>query len=81
LCESIARDLNAGPDDIRPRIAAAALIAAFGAIRDRDRDPAALGSNAAENPMAVLDDVLGFLRGGLDALSHDHESRPSSASA
>src|SRR4051794_17657643 len=35
MVEAIAKDLGAGPDDIRPQIVSAALIAAFSAIRDR----------------------------------------------
>jgi AcrR family transcriptional regulator len=69
MVESIARDLNAGADDIRPRIAAAALIAAFRELRNRD--PVALASSSPEDGMAVLDEVLGFLRAGLDALRRD----------
>jgi AcrR family transcriptional regulator len=69
IVESIARDLNAGPDDIRPRIVAASLIAAFRELRNRD--PVALASSSPEDGMELLDDVLGFLRGGLDALRHE----------
>src|SRR5882762_4800011 len=36
MVEAIAEDLNAGPDDIRPQIVAAALIAAFSALHDHD---------------------------------------------
>ena len=70
MVEAIAEDLHAGPDDIRPQIVAAALIAAFSAIQDRD--PAAPPESfSPEQAMAVIDDVMGFLRGGLDALRHD----------
>jgi AcrR family transcriptional regulator len=70
LVDAIAEDLHAGPDDIRPRIVAAALIAAFSAIGDHD--PAAPPeSSSPERAMAVIDDVMGFLRGGLEALRHE----------
>jgi AcrR family transcriptional regulator len=62
MVEAIAEDLHAGPDDIRPHIVAAALFATFSAVRDRD--PAA-------PPEAVIDDVMGFLRGGLETLKQD----------
>ena len=66
MAEAIAEDLHAGPDDIRPRMVAAALFAAFGAIQDHD--PAAPPeSSSPEQAMAVIDDVMGFLRGGLEA--------------
>jgi AcrR family transcriptional regulator len=70
MVEAIAKDLNAAPDDIRPQIVAAALIAAFTALGDShpavDRE-----SVPREEAMAVIDDVLSFLRGGLEALRRD----------
>ncbi|MEK6253026.1 MAG: TetR/AcrR family transcriptional regulator [Actinomycetota bacterium] len=70
MAEAIAVDLHAGPGDIRPRMVAAALVAAFSAIQDHD--PAAPPeSSSPEQAMAVIDDVMGFLRGGLEALRHD----------
>jgi AcrR family transcriptional regulator len=65
MVEAIAEDLHAGPDDIRPRIVAAALAAAFSAVHDPAATPE---SFSPEHAMAVIDDVMGFLRGGLDAL-------------
>ena len=63
--ESIGRDLDAGPGDIRPQIVAAALMAAFEAIPDSTE----LGKPISpERALAVIDEVMGFLRGGLDAL-------------
>jgi AcrR family transcriptional regulator len=70
MAETIAEDLHAGPDDIRPRMIAAALATAFSAIHDHDPDT----SRELVSPqqvMAVIDDVMGFLRGGLEALGHD----------
>jgi AcrR family transcriptional regulator len=64
MVEAIAKDLRAGPDDIRPHIVAAALIAAFSAIRDRDLTEAF----SSEQAMAAVDDVIGFVRSGLEAL-------------
>jgi AcrR family transcriptional regulator len=70
MVEAIAEDLHAGPDDIRPQIVAAALIAAFSAVHDTDSamEPEPL---SADQAMAVIDDVMSFLRGGLDALRRD----------
>lgn len=68
MVEAIAEDLNAGPDDIRPRIVAAALTAAFTAVHD----PAAPSEpKSPQEATAKIDDVMGFLRGGLDALRRD----------
>jgi AcrR family transcriptional regulator len=70
MVEAIAEDLQAGPGDIRPQIVAAALVAAFSSIQDRD--PAAPAESfSPEQAMAVIDDVMGFLRGGLEALRRD----------
>jgi len=67
MVEAIAEDLHADPDDIRPQIVAAAAAAAFTTVRERD--PAALPeSDSVEQAMAAIDDVMHFLRGGLDAL-------------
>jgi AcrR family transcriptional regulator len=70
MVEAIAEDLHAGPDDIRPQIVAAAAAAALTAVRERD--PAAPPEpDSPEQAMAAIDDVMNFLRGGLDALRHN----------
>jgi AcrR family transcriptional regulator len=72
LAESIARDLGAEPGDIRPLLIAASMTAAFTSVRDRlleaESDGAALSH---EQGMAVIDQVLDFLRGGLEALQRE----------
>jgi AcrR family transcriptional regulator len=65
LTESIAKDLGGGADDIRSRLIAASLNAAFTTMREQ--------LEAGEQPnheqaMETLDQVLEFLRGGLEAL-------------
>jgi AcrR family transcriptional regulator len=70
MLEAIAKDLGAGRDDIRPQIVSAALVGAFSAIRDRDL-AAPSDSFSSEQAMAVIDDVIGFIRAGLEALRHD----------
>jgi AcrR family transcriptional regulator len=70
MAEAIASDLHAGADDIRPRMIAAALATAFSAIHDHD--PATAPELASpQQVLAVIDDVMSFLRGGLEALGHD----------
>jgi AcrR family transcriptional regulator len=70
MTEAIAEDLRAGPADIRPHIVAAALVAAFSSLQNHDTS-APPESYSPEHALAAIDDVIGFLRGGLEALRHD----------
>ena len=67
IAESIAKDLDAQPGDIRPLLVAASMTAAFRAARSRIESE--LGEPIShEQARAVMDEVLDFLRGGLDRL-------------
>jgi AcrR family transcriptional regulator len=67
FAKAIARDLDAKPGDIRPPIVAASMTAAF--TRARDRLEGETGEPISpEQAMAILDEVLEFVRGGLDGL-------------
>jgi hypothetical protein len=69
LAESIAKDLGAESDDIRPMLIAASMTAAFMSVRDRFNEAESDGQPIAhEEGMAILDQVLEFLRGGVEAL-------------
>jgi hypothetical protein len=69
LAQSIAKDLGAQPDDLQPMLAAASVTAAFISVRDRIFEAEAGGKPMThEQGMATLDQVLEFLRGGLEAL-------------
>lgn len=69
MAESIAKDLGAEPDDIQPLLIAASMTAAFKSVRDRFREAEAGGEPMThEQGMAIIDEVLDFLRGGLQAL-------------
>jgi AcrR family transcriptional regulator len=70
VAESIAVDLDAQPGDIRPRIVAASLIAAVTALRDR-AEHGAQQAASREEIIALLDEIIDFLRGGLDALQRN----------
>jgi AcrR family transcriptional regulator len=70
LTRSIARDLGAGPDDLRARLAAASVLAAFETVLERLEENPDQPVTDAE-PMQVLDQVLEFLRGGLEALRRE----------
>jgi AcrR family transcriptional regulator len=67
IAKSIAKDLDSGPGDIRPALVAASMTAAFTAMRDR-LEAQSGAPLSHEQAMAVLDEVLEFLRGGLDGL-------------
>jgi AcrR family transcriptional regulator len=69
LAESIARDLDAEPGDIRALLVAASIAAAFKWLSDRVLDPAPADAPLTrKDGMAMLDQVLDFLRGGLEAM-------------
>jgi AcrR family transcriptional regulator len=61
IAEAVAEDLGDAPDDLRPRLVSAAATAAMVVIDDLPADDPA-------QPMATIDDLLAFLRGGLAAL-------------
>jgi AcrR family transcriptional regulator len=72
LAESIARDLGTGPDDLRPLLVAASMTAAFESVSERFFEAESDGEPINhEEGMAILDEVLEFLRGGLEAIQHD----------
>ena len=56
----VARDLGEPPDSLRPKLVAAAMMAALIAIGDQTRD--------RDEALALLDEALVFLRGGVAAL-------------
>lgn len=60
LRDGVARDLDEPPDGLRPKLVAAAAVAAMAAIDDEGADKA--------QSMKVLDEALIFLRGGVAAL-------------
>ena len=73
IAESIAKDLDAGPDDVRPALVAASITAAFTTMSDRLA--AASGEPVSgDQAMAILDEVLRFSSGGLEALRRGPET-------
>jgi AcrR family transcriptional regulator len=66
LREGVARDLDDDPDGLRPRLVAAAALAALMSLDELDDDH--WDVLAPGDPLQVLDVALTFLRGGLDAL-------------
>lgn len=69
LLDAIARDLGEPADALRPRLVAAATMAALtsleGSFDERAEQRVSVGKAEA---LAVLDDAMLFLRGGIDAL-------------
>jgi AcrR family transcriptional regulator len=66
LLEAIADDLGEPPDALRPRLVAAAAVAALTSLEGSFDDEAAPVGKA--EALAVLDDAIVFLRGGIEAL-------------
>jgi AcrR family transcriptional regulator len=69
LREAIADDLGEPMDALRPRLVAAAAVAALTSLEDSfDEKGAPPVPGAKAEALAVLDDAMLFLRGGIDAL-------------
>jgi AcrR family transcriptional regulator len=71
VAAAIARDLDAAANDLRPRVVAAALIAAFEAVDEKEA-----GRLGAGDVAAAIDPVFTFLRGGLEALKTPTPPQP-----
>lgn len=67
IAAAIAQDLGADDDDIRPQVVAASLTAAFDVLFERGGGASAKPKTADE-AAALVDPIITFLRGGLEAL-------------
>jgi AcrR family transcriptional regulator len=67
IARSIAKDLGTDTSDIRPNLVAASMTAAFTNVRDR-LEAESGGPIDHDQALAILDEVLGFIRGGLDTM-------------
>jgi AcrR family transcriptional regulator len=66
LAAELAKDLGVGPDDLRPKVAAASLAAAFEVL---ERQDAGMSKQpTAHDVAAAVDPIFAFVRAGLDAL-------------
>jgi AcrR family transcriptional regulator len=74
IAESIAKDLQAGPDDIRPLLVAASITAALTRMSDRLATESGEPVSHAQ-ATAILEEVLEFLSGGLEALRRGRGTR------
>ena len=69
LLEAIARDLDEPQDSLRPRLVAAAAMAALHSLDNTlDEKPDQHVRETKTEALTVLDDAMLFLRGGIDAL-------------
>ena len=67
LLEAVAADLGEPPDALRPQLVTAAAVAALTSLEPSVREETEQ-RRAKADALAVLDDAMLFLRGGLDAL-------------
>jgi AcrR family transcriptional regulator len=74
LAPEIAKDLGASENDLRPQVVAASLTAAFNVLAERGRDSSVKSKSSAEIA-AMIDPIITFLRGGLDALKEPRATR------
>ena len=64
IAEGVAADLGEPVDSLRTRLVSAAAVAALHALRDYDEG----GDPDPDRALAVIDEAVAFLQGGLDAL-------------
>ena len=74
IAESIAKDLQAGPDDVRPLLVAASITAALTTMSDRLVTESGEPVSHAQ-ATAILEEVLEFSSGGLGALRRGRGTR------
>jgi AcrR family transcriptional regulator len=66
VAAAVAQDIGAAEDDLRPYVVAASLLAAFEVLENKSETTPA--PHSAEDLARVIDPVITFLRGGLEAL-------------
>jgi hypothetical protein len=73
IAAAIAKDIGAPENDLRPHVVAASLTAAFIVLSERGGSSAKPESTA--DVAALIEPVITFLRGGLDALKEPQATR------
>jgi AcrR family transcriptional regulator len=77
IAESVAIDLGAAPDDLQPKLIAAAAVAALMALSGDDEDRRTKKRHGPdEADLARLDEAFVFLRGGIAALQEVRGTAP-----
>jgi len=74
IAPAIAKDLDAPANDLRPQVVAASLTAAFNVLAERGGGSRAKPKSTAEMA-ALIDPIITFLRGGLDAFKEPRTTR------
>jgi AcrR family transcriptional regulator len=74
LAPEIAKDLGASANDLRPQVVAASLTAAFNVLAERGRG-STVKKKSADDLAAMIDPIIAFLRGGLEALKEPPTTR------
>jgi AcrR family transcriptional regulator len=74
IAPAIAKDLGAAENDLRPQVVAASLTAAFDVLFQRGEEATAK-PQSREEAAALIDPVITFLRGGLEALKAPDSTR------
>src|SRR5882724_2522358 len=74
IAPAIAKDLGAPANDVRPQVVAASLTAAFNVLSEQRGSGSAKPKSTAEIA-ALIDPVISFLRGCLDALKEPQKTR------
>jgi AcrR family transcriptional regulator len=76
VARAIAQDIDAPEDDLRPQVVAASLTAAFEVIFNHDEAGTSASSRTADEVATLIDPVITFMRGGLEALKQPRNERP-----
>jgi AcrR family transcriptional regulator len=74
IAAAIAEDLDVPPNDLRPHVVASSITAAFMVLSER-RGGVKSKAKSADEVAAVIDPIITFLRGGLDALKEPNAKR------
>jgi AcrR family transcriptional regulator len=73
IAPAIAKDLDARENDLRPQVVAASLTAAFNLLAERGGGPPK--PKSPDEVAALIDPIITFLRGGLEALKAPSTTR------
>lgn len=72
MAEGLAVDLDMGPDDLEPRMAAAAAVAVFDLLGD-ERSSVETEAPSVDDQLRILDQALTFITGGVQAMREARE--------
>jgi AcrR family transcriptional regulator len=73
VAKAIAQDIGAAENDVRPQVVAASLTAAFDVIFEHEAGTSS-SPRSADEVATMIDPVITFMRGGLEALKQPRDS-------